>query len=342
MKREKRPLIGITMGDPVGVGPEIICKALNNEKIYNCARPLVIGDAGILEMAAGIAGAGLKIQAIEEPPMAAYETGIVNVIRKSELHCDTHKWGQPSMETGQAMIDYIKAGIEMAKIGMINALVTAPINKAAMKLAGGMHPGHTEILAQQTKTENYAMMMAGKHLRVVLATIHIPLRDVAEALDEGSIYSMIRLTHEALKFRFKISEPRIAVAGLNPHAGEDEMFGHEEVCLIRPAISRAVSEGIGATGPHPPDTVFYHARAGAYDAVVCMYHDQGLIPFKLVHFHDGVNTTLGLPIIRTSVDHGTAYDIAGKGIADPGSLMAAIEMAAEHAGRITQPVLTSA
>jgi len=338
MKNETRPVIGITMGDPVGVGPEIVCMALGKKKIYDNARPLVIGDPGILEMASAMTGTDLKIRIIKDPDSAVYESGTVNVVGISQLPCDTHKWGQPSRQTGRAMMEYIQTAIEMAKTGKIDALVTAPINKAAMKLAGGKYPGHTEILAQQTNTKNYAMMMAGNYLRVVLVTIHIPLRDVAKTLDEDLIYSMIRLTHEALKSRFGIPDPAIAVAGLNPHAGEDEMFGHEEVGIIRPAISRAVSDGINATGPHPPDTVFYHARAGSYDAVVCMYHDQGLIPFKLVHFQDGVNTTLGLPIIRISVDHGTAYDIAGKAVADPGSLIAAIKMAADHASRKIQPV----
>ncbi len=337
MAGDKRPLIGITMGDPVGVGPEILCMALDHAEIFDHARPVVIGDQGILQTAAGIARTRLNIRIIENPGTSVYEPGTVNVLKASVLSCENHKWGQPTKETGRAMIGYIESGIEMAKTGRIHAMVTCPINKAAMKLAGGTWPGHTEILAQRTDTREYAMMMAGKRLRVVLVTIHMPLRRVAAALDENRIFSMIRLTHASLKSRFGIAEPKIAVAGLNPHAGEDEMFGHEEVYLIRPAIARAVAEGIGATGPHPADTVFYHAMTGAYDAVVCMYHDQGLIPFKMLHFHDGVNTTLGLPIIRTSVDHGTAYDIAGKGIADPGSLMAAIEMAADHARRIKHP-----
>ncbi|MBA2881637.1 4-hydroxythreonine-4-phosphate dehydrogenase [Desulfosalsimonas propionicica] len=338
MAGDQRPLIGITMGDPVGVGPEILCMALDYTEIYDFARPVVIGDPEIMHMAAGIARTGPKIRAVNDLQTAVYEPGIVNLISASRLCRDAHKWGHPSAETGRSMISYIEAGIDMAKSGQIDALVTCPINKAAMKLAGGIYPGHTEMLAQRTTTREYAMMMAGSRLRVVLATIHKALRDVSAALDENRIATVIRLTHQALKSRFGIARPRIAVCGLNPHAGEEEMFGHEEARLIRPAIAGAVSQGILATGPHPADTVFYYAVNGAYDAVVCMYHDQGLIPFKMVHFHDGVNTTLGLPIIRTSVDHGTAYDIAGKGIADPGSLMAAIEMAADHARRTKHPV----
>lgn len=340
MEGDQRPLIGITMGDPVGVGPEILCMALDYTEIYDSARPVVIGDPEIMNMAAGIARTGLKIlkiRAVDDLQTAVYEPGVINLFPASGLCGDAHKWGEPSAETGRAMIGYIESGIDMAKSGQIDALVTCPINKAAMKLAGGTYPGHTEMLAQRTAAREYAMMMAGSRLRVVLVTIHKALREVPAALDENRIATVIRLTHQALGSRFGIAGPRIAVCGLNPHAGEAEMFGHEEARVIRPATAAAASQGILATGPHPADTVFYQAVNGAYDAVVCMYHDQGLIPFKMVHFHDGVNTTLGLPIIRTSVDHGTAYDIAGKGIADPGSLMAAIEMAADHARRIKHP-----
>lgn len=337
MEGDQRPLIGITMGDPVGVGPEILCMALDYTEIYDSARPVVIGDPEIMNMAAGIARTGLKIRAVDDLQTAVYEPGVINLFPASGLCGDAHKWGEPSAETGRAMIGYIESGIDMAKSGQIDALVTCPINKAAMKLAGGTYPGHTEMLAQRTAAREYAMMMAGSRLRVVLVTIHKALREVPAALDENRIATVIRLTHQTLGSRFGIAGPRIAVCGLNPHAGEAEMFGHEEARVIRPAIAAAASQGILATGPHPADTVFYQAVNGAYDAVVCMYHDQGLIPFKMVHFHDGVNTTLGLPIIRTSVDHGTAYDIAGKGIADPGSLMAAIEMAADHARRIKHP-----
>jgi len=337
MEGDQRPLIGITMGDPVGVGPEILCMALDYTEIYDSARPVVIGDPEIMNMAAGIARTGLKIRAVDDLQTAVYEPGVINLFPASGLCGDAHKWGEPSAETGRAMIGYIESGIDMAKSGQIDALVTCPINKAAMKLAGGTYPGHTEMLAQRTAAREYAMMMAGSRLRVVLVTIHKALREVPAALDENRIATVIRLTHQALGSRFGIAGPRIAVCGLNPHAGEAEMFGHEEARVIRPATAAAASQGILATGPHPADTVFYQSVNGAYDAVVCMYHDQGLIPFKMVHFHDGVNTTLGLPIIRTSVDHGTAYDIAGKGIADPGSLMAAIEMAADHARRIKHP-----
>ncbi|MCF8024096.1 MAG: 4-hydroxythreonine-4-phosphate dehydrogenase PdxA [Desulfobacteraceae bacterium] len=341
MKREEafgladeRPVIGITMGDPVGVGPEIICMALARPWIFDKVRPLVIGDAGVMKLAAGITGKDQKIRIVEHADAADYSPGLINVLALSNLDTRTFYWGRPDRDTGHAMINYIERGIDMSMAGEISGLVTCPVNKTAMRLAGGKDPGHTEILARRTGTEKYAMMMAGKSLRVVLVTIHTPLKSVPAAIDSAGIETTIRLTCRSLRQRFGIAEPRIAVAGLNPHAGEEEMFGDEETRVISPAIALAVSGGINASGPHSPDTVFYHAAKGAYDAVICMYHDQGLIPFKMLHFNDGVNTTLGLPIIRTSVDHGTAYDIAGQGTADPGSFVEALEMAAEHARRL--------
>ncbi|MFW6334917.1 MAG: 4-hydroxythreonine-4-phosphate dehydrogenase PdxA, partial [Desulfosalsimonas sp.] len=303
---EQRPLIGVTMGDPVGIGPEIICKAFSGREIFDHARPLVLGDAGVMGIAAGISGREVEIRKVEKPGDSDFIPGVVNVLNFSELDTQAHRWGRPDRKTGLAMVRFIEHGADMARSGEIAAIVTCPINKAAMRLAGVEYPGHTEILARRTGTVRYAMMLAGKRLRVVLATIHISLRRVPDFLDTQRIETAIRLTHQALKARFGISEPRIAVAGLNPHAGEEEMFGEEETRIIKPAVSGALAEGINASGPHPPDTVFYHASNDVYDAVICMYHDQGLIAFKMLHFSDGVNTTLGLPIIRTSVDHGTA------------------------------------
>jgi 4-hydroxythreonine-4-phosphate dehydrogenase len=229
------------------------------------------------------------------------------------------------------MIHYIQVASDLAIQRRIAAMVTCPINKTAMQLAGFPYNGHTELLAERTKSDNYAMMFAGDRLRVVLATIHVPLRDVPSILSKQKILRTIKLTWQTLQERFGVKTPRIAVAGLNPHAGESGMFGNEEKDIIAPAIAQARNEGVDVVGPLPPDTLFYHAAKGRYDVVVSMYHDQGLIPFKLMHFNNGVNVTIGLPIIRTSVDHGTAYDIAGTGIADPGSLIAAINMAVQQA-----------
>ncbi len=331
MKNPYRPIVGITMGDPVGIGPEILCMALDRPEIYEKVRPVVIGDAGVLEKAAAVAGSAIQPLVVKAPEQGAYAHGAMDVISASRLDSNAVIWGKPTPDTGSAMIDYINRATDLAMAKKIDAIVTCPINKAAMKLAGSEFHGHTELLAARTKTGVYAMMMAGPRLRVVLVTIHMPLAAVSDTLTPENIETVIALTDQSLKTRFGIEQPDIAVAGFNPHAGEEDMFGSEETEIIRPAVNNAAARGIRAIGPLPPDTLFYHAASGAYDAVVCMYHDQGLIPFKMIHFTDGVNTTLGLPVIRTSVDHGTAYDIAGQGKADPGSLLAAIEMAAVQA-----------
>jgi len=326
-----RPIVGITMGDPVGIGPEIILSSLITPWIYELCRPLVIGDSRILGAAKKIIRSRLEIESIQNPDAGTYKFGRVDVLNISELEPDKTTWGKPTVQTGGAMVRYITTAADLAVQKRIQAMVTCPINKTAMQLCGCRYNGHTELLAERTKSNEFAMMLAGERLRVVLVTIHVPLRNVSAILSRPKIVKTIKLAWQALKKRFEIKTPRIAVSGLNPHSGEGGMFGDEEINIIAPAIRDAQDQGFYASGPFPPDTVFYHAANNRYDAVVCMYHDQGLIPFKLIHFNNGVNTTLGLPIIRTSVDHGTAYDIAGAGIADPGSLIAAIRMAAQQA-----------
>ncbi len=326
-----RPMIGITMGDPVGIGPEIILSALCDPFIYKICRPVILGDTGILEFTKNTIHSRLEVRTIQKPAEGTCEFGKVNVISLSDIHPDTITWGKPTVGTGKAMVRYITSAIDLAIKGEIDAVTTCPINKKAMQKAGFNYNGHTELLSERTGSNNFAMMLAGDRLRVILVTIHVPLKKVPAILTKQNILNTIRITAGALKERFGIQSPKIAVAGLNPHAGESGMFGNEEIKIIGPSIHDAVKEGINAKGPFPPDTVFYHAIHNKYDAVIAMYHDQGLIPFKLIHFTDGVNTTLGLPIIRTSVDHGTAYDIAGTGTADSGSLKAAIQMAATQA-----------
>jgi len=326
-----RPVIGITMGDPVGIGPEIILMALGKSVIHKICRPLVIGDANRLEQAKKCTKSNLNIRAINTPDSGRYKSGSIDVLSVSESCPDNICWGKPTVQTGKAMVSYIKKAIDLTICGSIAAIVTCPINKMAMRVAGYDYNGHTELFAERTNTDNFAMMLAGDRLRVILVTIHVPLKDVPSILSVEKIIQTILIADHALYERFGFDNPRIAVAGLNPHAGEDGMFGNEEESIILPAVNRAREKGINVSGPFPPDTVFYHAAKGRYDAVVCMYHDQGLIPFKLIHFIDGVNTTLGLPIIRTSVDHGTAYDIAGTGTADSSSLIAAINMAVHQA-----------
>ena len=326
-----RPVVGITMGDPVGIGPEIVLKALNDEAVFHECRPLVFGDSGWLEYVSETLQSRLRLNPVDSPAEGVFEPGCVDVISVSDLSLGTSPWGKPTRQTGLAMVAYILRAVEAAGAGTVDAVVTSPINKKAMAMAGVDFPGHTELIAHRTGTPKVVMMLAGKTLRVVLVTIHVPIQKVPEMITPQRIHDTILLTDRSLKERFGIPRPRLAVAALNPHAGEGGMFGDEEREIITPALEKAGEAGIQVSGPHPPDTVFYQAAQGRFDAVICMYHDQGLIPFKLLHFEDGVNTTLGLPIIRTSVDHGTAYDIAGRGKADPGSLKAAVFMAAEQA-----------
>jgi len=313
-----KPVIAITMGDPAGVGPEIILKALSSKKIRRLCRPVVLGDEKLLYRIAERLNLSL-------PPKG----GIINL---STLDIGRLKPGQPTKETASAMLAYIKEAARMAKKGGCDAVVTAPINKKAAQMAGFRFPGHTEFLAHLTDAKDFSMMLAGKTLKVILVTIHEPIKKIPKLITEEKVFRTIKMTDESFKKYFGVKKPAIAVCGLNPHAGEGGLFGEEEKNIITPAIKRARRAGIDARGPLPPDTVFFRAvKRKDFDCVVCMYHDQGLIPLKLLHFEDGVNITLGLPIIRTSVDHGTAYDIAWKGIASPKSMIAAIEMAVEMA-----------
>ena len=328
---DPRPIIGITMGDPVGIGPEITVKALSSPDLYNVCRPLVLGDKGVLDWASLRMGPAPSMNPISDPAQGRYEPGLIDVADLSALDCKRLLPGAPTRETGRAMVHYIMRAIEWAMEGKIGGVATGPIHKGAMNAAGFSYNGHTEIFAEKTGTREYVMMLAGTRLRVVLVTIHTALSKVPAAITEERILSTIRVTHKALIERFGIPRPRLCVAALNPHAGEEGLFGDEEEKIIIPAVKKAKAEGMSVTGPCPADTLFYHAVKGGCDAVVCMYHDQGLIPFKLLHFEDGVNTTLGLPIVRTSVDHGTAYDIAGTGKAGAESLMAAVRMAAVQA-----------
>jgi len=313
------------MGCPAGIGPEIILRYFAGYNRSGTIAPVVLGDSGILGKCA--ADLGMHVDLRPWRPGEPVPGEGVPVLNLSSLDPAEHVWGQPNRATGAAMAEYILAGVRLIQEGRLEAMVTCPISKSALQLAGYRYPGHTEMLAALTNARRYTMMLAGESLRVTLATIHCSLASVPSRLTADNILELIRITREALQRDFAISQPRIAVAGLNPHSGEDGLFGKEEKEIIAPAIGQARAEGIDVTGPYPPDTVFVKASAGSFDAVVCMYHDQGLIPFKLLHFRDGVNVTLGLPIVRTSVDHGTAYDIAGKGLADASSLAAAVAMA---------------
>ena len=314
------------MGCPAGIGPEIILRYFAENENCTEMRAVVLGDKKVLEKC----GAALQLPALCRPwtPGSPLPAKGIPIVQLSALEQEDIKWGTPNRATGIAMAQYIESGVKLSQQGFIQGIATCPISKSSLNEAGYLFPGHTEMLASLTKSPTYAMMMAGSKLRVTLVTIHCPLREVADSLTKDSVYGMIRETHRALRIDFAINDPRIAVAGFNPHGGENRLFGNEEEQVISPAVEHARSKNMNVSGPFPPDTVFFKAAAGEFDAVVCMYHDQGLIPFKLLHFEDGVNITLGLPIVRTSVDHGTAYDIAGKGLASHKSLEEAVRLAA--------------
>lgn len=321
--------LGITMGCPVGVGPEIILRFFAASVSNHAGPAVVLGDIGVLQRCARQLDIDISIE--EWSPGQDVPLGGIAVLALSNLDENDCRWGSPNRQTGLAMARYIEEAVRLSSEGALAGMVTCPIAKSALKEAGYGFPGHTEMLAELTSCDDYAMMLAGDRLRVTLVTIHCPLDEVSSRLSVAAVERLIKITGMALQNDFGIPSPRTAVAGFNPHAGEGGMFGDEEERIIAPAVINARGEGWRVEGPFPPDTVFFKAASGDYDAVVCMYHDQGLIPFKLLHFADGVNVTLGLPIVRTSVDHGTAYDIAGKGVASHASLEAAVRMAMDIA-----------
>lgn len=326
----EKPRIAITMGDGAGIGPEIIMKALKHQELYERSRPFVVGDAKILKRAARIVGSNLEVRAISSLDEATYQYGTVDCVDLNLLPEDL-AFGKVSKEAGNAAFRFLEKAIELAKRGEIEAICTAPLNKEALHLAGHRYPGHTEILAELTGTKDYAMMLTAPTLRVIHVTTHVGLIDAIRKITPERTYKVIELADETLK-RAGIAKPKIAVCGINPHAGENGLFGYrEEEEKIIPAVQKAKEKGIDVTGPLPADTLFFLANRGDYDIVVAMYHDQGHIPIKVLGIEAGVNITVGLPIIRTSVDHGTAFDIAGKGIANEKSLIVAIEQAIELA-----------
>lgn len=316
--------IAITMGDPCGIGPEIVAKLYADSVALPPA--LVLGDEGLIKRAIGLLDLPLTVRVIDAPEDFQLSSNIINVISLSRLPEDL-PFGQLDARAGKAAFDYIRAGIDLALQKRIRAVVTAPINKEALRLADIHYPGHTEILADFSGTKDFAMMLMNNDLRVILVTIHVSLREAIEQLTVKSELTVIRLAHQAMT-QLGIARPRIAVAGLNPHAGEHGLFGSEDEAIVKPAIQQAQAEGIEASGPWPGDTVFMHARQGRFDIVVAQYHDQGLIPVKYLGVDEGVNVTVGLPFVRTSVDHGTAFDIAGTGKASHASLRVAVEQAA--------------
>ena len=329
-----KPLLVISMGDPCGVGPEIIVKALGHSGISERCAMVVVGDRIALERALRICCSRLVLQEIGEPGQACgIDPSRIPLLNLSQLTEADLLFGHPTAAAGDAAFRYICTAARFCLDGRAAAMVTGPISKEALNLAGHDFPGHTELLADLCGTDDYVMMLAGDLLRVSLVTIHTALRNVSGLVTFESVLKTIRVTEAGIRHLTGIARPRLAVTALNPHAGEGGLFGYEELQAIGPAIEAARREGIDVLGPLPADTLFHFAGQGRYDGVVAMYHDQGLIPLKMLHFDDGVNLTLGLPIIRTSVDHGTAYDLAGSGRASERSLLAAIHMAVAMAAR---------
>jgi 4-hydroxythreonine-4-phosphate dehydrogenase len=332
-----KPILGITMGDPSGIGPEITIKALGRRALYDTCCPLVVGDAGVVKKAAqeAVKRQDLTIHAVSSVEKCMFSYGTIDVLDLANVDSSKLKIGKVDAMSGEAAFGSVKKVIELALAGEIDATITNPLNKEALNLAGHHYSGHTEIYAELTGTKDYSMMLADEDLRVVHVSTHVSLREACDRVKKDRILKVIELAGSTCK-SLGIAQPRIAVAGLNPHAGENGMFGREEIEEISPAVRAAKEKGINVEGPIAPDTVFSKARGGMYDIVVCMYHDQGHIPLKVLGFRydkaegrwksvSGVNITLGLPIIRSSVDHGTAFGHAWQGSANESSLLNAIE-----------------
>lgn len=336
-----RPLLAVSMGDPAGIGPEIVVRACANPSVNAICRPIIVGDAGIIDRARKATGlTGLGVNVVTNSGRPEWSEGALNVLDLHNVDLSGFQPGVVDAMCGRAAHDYIVRAADLALSGKVGAIVTAPIHKEAIHLAGIEDAGHAEILARHTRTADYAAMLVDGRLRVVHVSTHVSLRQAIDLVTMERVLQKIRLTHKSLQ-ALGFARPNIAVAGLNPHCGESGLFGDEEIRAITPAVEAAAAEGITVSGPIPPDTVFVKARGGLYDAVVAMYHDQGHIPIKDGAFSiesgksgvSGVNVTLGLPIIRTSVDHGTAFDIAWRGTADAASLVAAIELAVAFLAR---------
>ncbi len=322
-----KPRIAITLGDPCGVGPEVVIKALWEMRPWDNFVPVIIGEIKACFRTAKLLGMPLVFREIASCSDISSD-GVINVINPYPVGEKDIVPAHPTEKTAKSIIKSIETAVQLAQFGDVDAISTAPINKKVLNRVGFQFPGHTEFLQFLTKSERAVMMLAGPKLKVSLVTIHVPLMKVRNYLSVDEVFRVIKITGDSLKSLFGIENPRIAVCGLNPHAGEEGMFGFEENEILAPAIEKFRNNiQYKVMGPYPADTVFFRALNGEFDAVVSMYHDQGLIPVKLLHFHDAVNVTLGLPIIRTSADHGTAYDISGKGVANSGSMKAAINLA---------------
>ena len=332
-----KPILAITMGDPAGIGPEITVRALNRKETYEKCRPVVTGDAAIMRQAVQLLGFDLQVNPIQNVKDAKFEFGTIDVIDLQCVDLATFEFGKVQPQCGNAAFQYIKKAIELAMADEVDGTVTAPLNKEALHKAGHNFDGHTEIYAHYTGTKKYAMLLADEYLRVIHVSTHVPLRKACDLVKKARIIEVTELLDDACR-QFGISHPRIGIAGLNPHASDNGLFGTEEAEEIEPAVSELRQRGFDVSGPIPPDSLFAKAKCGQFDGCVAMYHDQGHIPFKVVGFNwnketgkmdsvKGVNITLGLPIIRVSVDHGTAFDVAGRGVASEDALLLSIDYA---------------
>lgn len=333
----EKPLIGISMGDPASIGPEISLKAASDPEVNQKCRPIIFGDAGVLEQTKKITRITSELHRIQDVKDANFQNGVINVFDMNNVDVSQLKSGEISAMSGNAAFENVVKVIELAKAGVIDATVTGPIHKESINLAGHKYAGHTEIYAHYTNTKKYAMLLVEENFRVIHVSTHVSLRQACDLVKKDRVLETIDLIHHACK-RIGIENPKIGIPGLNPHSSDGGLFGDEEEKEIIPAIKEAQAKGYNVEGPIPPDTLFPKAIGGVYDGVVAMYHDQGHIPFKVLGFNwdqkagkmksvRGVNITLGLPIIRTSVDHGTAMEIAGKNIASPDAMILAIDYA---------------
>lgn len=327
-----RPVTAITMGDPAGIGPEIVVGAMLDKELHECCKPFVIGSIAIIERAAKVLGKKLKYNKIDDPEQAKYEYGTFDIMETGDYDTDSIEWGKVQKLAGQMAIDWIMKSIELGMAKKIDAVSTAPIHKEAIKLVGVKEPGHTEIYQHQTNSQ-YALTMFSCHkLRVFFVSRHMSLVDACHyATKEVVLENVVNIDKELRKIG--IENPLIAVAGLNPHNGDHGLFGTEEITDLEPAVKAAQEMGINAVGPCPADSVFHIGKSGKYDAILSLYHDQGHIACKTLDFEKSVTLTFGLPFIRSSVDHGTAFDIAGKGIADEVSLIESTKVVAEYAAK---------
>lgn len=330
----EKPIIAIPMGDPAGIGPEITVKSLTKKEIYDVSKPLIIGDSQVIERAIDIVNADVTINEITSPEDGKYELGTIDVINLNNIDIDKLEYGEVSVQGGQGAFEYIKKSVELALAGQVDALATTPINKESLKAAEVPYIGHTEMLEDLAGSNDPLTMFEVRGMRIFFLTRHLSLKDAIGQMTKERVSDYLIRCDKALQ-RLGVENRRFAVAGLNPHSGEGGLFGMEEVEEIKPGIEMAVEAGINAVGPVPADSVFFQALNGKYDAVLSLYHDQGHIAAKMTDFHRTISITNGLPFLRTSVDHGTAFDIAGKNIAESISLEEAIKLAARYAPNFT-------